>query len=75
MKKLKKILRQLRLEREGLFQILAYGITIVWYGYVLRLIGVADISLFPKILLFIGGLVLGFFTCISLHNAFSEDDE
>ena len=74
MKKLKKFFKELWLERAGLLQILAYGITIVWYGYVLRLIGAADIGLFPKILLFIVGLVLGFFTCISLHNAFSEDD-
>ena len=75
MKKLKKFLRQLRVEREGLLQILAYGITIVWYGYALRIIVAADISLFSAILMLIGGLLLGFFSCISLYNAFSEDDE
>lgn len=75
MKKLKRFFKELRMARGEIFKILAYGLTIVWYGYALRIIVAADISLFSAILMLIGGLILGFFTCISLHDAFSEDDE
>lgn len=75
MKKLKKFFKELWMERGGILKILAYVITIGWYGYVLRIISGAGIGIFPQILLFIGGIVLGLFTCISLHDAFSEDDE
>lgn len=75
MKKLKKFFKELWMERGGILKLLVYGLTIGWYGYALRIIVAADISLFSAILMIIGGLILGFFTCISLHDAFSEDDE
>lgn len=75
MKKLKRFFKELRMARGEIFKILVYGLTIGWYGYALRIIVAADISLFSAILMLIGGLILGFFTCISLHDAFSEDDE
>jgi hypothetical protein len=75
MKKLKRFFKELRMARGEIFKILAYGLTIVWYGYALRIIVAADISLFSAILMLIGGLVLGFFTWIGLQEGFSEDDE
>ena len=75
MKKLKKLLKKLRTERVQILQALFYIGAVVWYGVVLRIIADSDIGLFPAILLFIGGLVLGFFTWIGLHEGFSEDDE
>lgn len=59
----------------GILSALAYFLTIGWYGYVLRIIIESNVNLFLTILLLIGGLILGFFTCISLHEAFSEDDD
>lgn len=75
MKKLKKLIKELRLAKIEIFQALAYIGTVAWYGIVLGIIADADIGVFPTVLLFIGGLVLGFFTWIGLHEAFSEDDE
>lgn len=75
MKKLKKLLKELRMAKIEIFQALAYIGTVIWYGVVLIIIADSGIDLFPKILLFIGGLVLGFFTWIGLHEGFSEDDE
>lgn len=76
MKKLKKALKELWLDRYSILQALAYIITIGWYGLVLRhIINCSNISLFPAILLFIGGIALGFFTCFSLHKLFNADDD
>ena len=75
MKKIKKFFKGLWLERHDILKILAYALAVAWYGYTLRIIAEAEIGIFPTILLFIGGLILGFFTCISLHEAFSYDDE
>lgn len=75
MKKLKKLIKELRMERSQILQAFAYIGTVVWYGVVLGIIADAGIGLFPTLLLFIGGIVLGFFTLIGLHEAFSEDDE
>ena len=59
----------------GILSALAYFLTIGWYGYVLRIIIESNINLFFTILLVVGGLILGFFTCICLHEAFSYDDD
>ena len=75
MKKLKKFLKELWMERSQIFQALAYIGTIAWYGLVLRIVASANIHLLPTILVFIGGIVLAFFTCVSLHKAFSEDEK
>ena len=75
MKKLKKLLKELRMAKIEILQALAYIGAVVWYGVVLRIIADSGIDLFPAILLFIGGLVLGFFTWIGIHEGFSEDDE
>jgi hypothetical protein len=75
MKRLKKILKELWMERRGLLQILAYTLVIGWFGYVLRFILKSNLAIMPKILLFIGGCVLAFLNCIGLCSAFSEDDE
>ena len=75
MKKLRKLIKELRMAKIEIFQALAYIGTVVWYGLVLGIIADAGMGLFPTILLFIGGLVLGFFTWIGLHESFSEDDE
>ena len=75
MKKLRKLIKELRMSKIQIFQALAYIGAVVWYGVVLRIIADSGIDLFPAILLFIGGLVLGFFTWIGLHESFSEDDE
>lgn len=61
--------------RASILSVLAYFLTIAWYGYVLRIIINSNINLFVTILLIIGGVILGLFTCISLHEAFSEDDD
>lgn len=61
--------------RASILSVLAYFLTIAWYGYVLRIIIKSNINLFVTILLVIGGVILGLFTCISLHEAFSEDDD
>jgi hypothetical protein len=75
MKKQKKLLREIWMERHGFLQLFAYFLTIGWYGYVLRIVISSDINLFFTILLVAGGIILGLFTCLSLHEAFSEDDE
>ena len=76
MKKLKKVLKELWLDRYETLKILAYFLTIGWYGYVLRHISKChNISLFPAILMFIGGLALAVFTCISLYTLFNADDD
>lgn len=75
MKKLRKLLKELRMNRVGILQALAYIGAVVWYGVVLGIIVDAYLDLFPTILLFIGGLVLGFFTWFGIHEGFSEDDE
>ena len=75
MKKLRKLIKELRMAKIGILQALSYIGTVVWYGLVLGIIADAGIDLFPTILLFVGGLVLGFFTWIGIHEGFSEDDE
>ena len=75
MKKLRKLIKEFRMAKIQIFQALAYIGTVVWYGFVLGIIADAGIDLFPTILLIIGGLVLGFFTWIGVHEGFSEDDE
>jgi hypothetical protein len=75
MKKLKKLIKELRMAKIEIFQALAYIGTVAWYGIVLGIIADAGVGAFPTALLFIGGLVLGFFTLIGLHEAFLEDDE
>lgn len=61
--------------KAGILSAIAYFLTIGWYGYVLRIIIESEINLFLTILLLVGGLMLGLFTCISIHEAFSEDDD
>ncbi len=75
MKKLRKLLKELRMERIQIHQALFYIGAVVWYGVVLGIIADSGIDLFPAILLFIGGIVFGFFTWIGLHEGFSEYDE
>lgn len=76
MKKLKKIFKELWLDRYDILQALAYILTIGWYGYVLRHINNCSyISLFPAILMLIGGIALCFFTCFSLYKIFNADDD
>ena len=75
MKKLIKLIKKVRMAKIEIFQALAYIGTVAWYGLVLGIIADADIGAFSTVLLFIGGLVLGFFTWIGLHEAFSKDDE
>ena len=54
---------------------LDYFLTIGWYGYVLRIIIKSDQPLIVTILMCIGGLVFGFFSCLSLYNSFGGDDD
>ena len=75
MKKLKKLLKELGMEKIEIIKAIAYICTVVWYGLALGIIADAGIGVFPSILLFIGGLVLGFFTWFGIHEGFSEDDE
>ena len=75
MKKLKKLIKELKAEKVEIFQALAYIGTVVCCGTVLGIIAKSDIGIFSKVLLFIGSLVLGIFTLIGVHEAFSEDDE
>lgn len=75
MKKLTKFFKELLAEKDEILKVLAYGLALVWYSYILRIITKADIGIFPTILLFIGGIVFALFTFISLYNIFSEDDE
>lgn len=75
MKKLKKLIKELRMAKVEIFPALFYIGAVIWYGVVLGIIADSGIDLFPAILLFIGGLVFGFFTWIGLKEGFSEDDE
>lgn len=75
MKKLKKFFKKLWMEKFELLKLLAYGLAFAWYGYALRIITQSDIGIVSAILMIIGGLALAFFTCVSLHDFFSEDDE
>lgn len=75
MKKLRKLIKELRMEKVQLIEALTYIGAVVWYGVVLGIIADAGLAPFPTILLFIGGIVLGFFTWIGLREGFSEDDE
>ena len=75
MKKIKKLLKALWTDRHGLISALSYILVVGWYGYAIVLIKESEIWLIPKILMIVGGLVLGFFACVNLSNAFSEDDE
>ena len=74
MKKLKRLLKTLWMERYDFLQILAYILVIGWFGYILRFIWKSDLGIFPKILLIIGGCFFAIFNCLGLHNAFSKDD-
>lgn len=53
---------------------LDYFLTVGWYGYVGRIILKSDQSLIVSILMLLGCLVFGFFTCLSIYNSFGEDD-
>lgn len=53
---------------------LDYILTVGWYGYVGRLIVKSNQSLIVSILMLLGCLIFGFFTCLSIYNSFSEDD-
>lgn len=75
MKKLRKLFKELGMEKIEILKAIAYIVAVVWYGVVLGIIADAGIGVFPTILLFIGGIVLGFFTWFGLHEGFSEDDE
>ena len=75
MKKSKNLLKEIWAERYGFLQLLAYFLAIGWYGYVLRVIFVSNLNLFVKLLLAIGGLIFGFFTCLSIHEGFKEEDQ
>jgi hypothetical protein len=75
MKRFKKILKELWLERHEILHLLAYALTIAWYGYVMRIILRSGIGTFLIILMLVVGLALGLFSCISLHNAFSKEDK
>lgn len=75
MKKLKKLFKEIWLERRGILQGLAYFLVVGFYGYVLRIVISSDINPFFTILLVAGGLVLGLFTILSLHKHFSEDEQ
>lgn len=74
MKKLRKLVKESWEDRHGLVSILAYLLVVGWFGYILRFILKSNLGIFPKIVLFIGGCVLGFFNCIGLANLFSEND-
>jgi hypothetical protein len=58
-----------------MISILVYFLTIGWYGYVLRMIANAELPLIVTIIMLVGGLAFGFFSCLSLHKFFSEDDK
>lgn len=75
MKRLKKILKELWMERHGLIDILAYLLVIGWFGYMLRFILKSNLAILPKIILFIGGCILAILNCIGLVNFASKDDE
>jgi hypothetical protein len=75
MKKFKKIIKEILMEKIEIIKAVAYIGAVVWYGLVLGIIADAGIGIFPAILLIIGGIVLGFFTWFGIHEGFSEDDE
>lgn len=75
MKRIRKFLRELRAERLGLLQGIAYLLVVGWFVFALRIIITSSILLFPKIIVVVGILVLGFFACIGIHEGFSVDDE
>lgn len=54
---------------------LDYFLTVGWYGYVLRIIVKSDQPLIVTILMCLGGLVFGIFSCLSIYNSFNEDDD
>ena len=72
---MKKFFKELWLERHSLLEALVYILVIGWYGYTLRIIASFNINIFLRIIMIVGGLALGVFTCINLHNVFSEDEE
>lgn len=75
MKKIKKMLKALWMGRHSLISALSYILVVGWYGYTLRIIASSDINIFFRIIMFAGGLALTVFTCISLYNVFSKDEE
>ena len=75
MERIRKFLKELWAEKHGLLQVLAYILVTGWFGFTLRIIITSSVLLLPKIILVAGGLVLGFFACIGIHEGFSVDDE
>jgi hypothetical protein len=74
-KRIKKFLRELWTERFGLLQGLAYILVVGWYGYSMRIIIQANKGIFLTALMVVVGLVASVFTCIGIHEGFSEDEE
>lgn len=75
MKKIRKIFKEIWLNRQDILQALAYIVSMVFYGVVLTLIASSGIGIFLKILLCIVDLILGLVTCIGLYHIFGRDDE
>ncbi len=73
MKKIRKFIKELWMDRRGLLDIFAYILVVGWFGYMLRFILKSDLGVFPKILLFGGGFILAILNCIGLWT-FSRDD-
>ena len=53
---------------DDILSILDYFVTVGWFGYVLRIIANSNINIFIKIILIIGGIVLGFDHFITHHD-------
>ena len=53
---------------DDVISILDVFVTVGWFGYVLRIIANSDMNIFIKILLVIGGVILGFDHFITHHN-------
>lgn len=71
--KIKKLLKNLRAEREGFFSILWYVSLVLWFGFVGRIIIVSEMHIILKILMIIGCLWWGFYVFV-LHYNLSEED-
>lgn len=54
--------------------VLSYFLTIGWYGYAIRIIANSDLPLVVTIIMCLGGLIFGFFSCINLYNFFGADN-
>lgn len=74
MKKLKKLLKELKTERKGLLSILWYITFVLWFGFVGRTIIVSEMHVILKIVMIAGCLWWCFYTFV-LHYSNTENED